>query len=98
MPVSDGDDLRHPLLGDAPTLRLMPDPQSVVGFTHGPGAMGVSAGRRHGGGGGGDQAPNFVERLLGLAKLRQQVRGRTDGRTTRGGGEEATGREEESEQ
>lgn len=29
---ADGDDLTHPLLGDGPSLKLMPDPHEVKGF------------------------------------------------------------------
>lgn len=44
------EDLTHPLLGDAPTLKLLPDPSKIKGF---------------GRGGGGDQQEGFLRKLLG---------------------------------
>lgn len=44
------EDLTHPLLGDAPTLKLLPDPSTIKGF---------------GRGGGGEQQEGFLRKLLG---------------------------------
>ncbi|KAF8057149.1 VTC4 [Scenedesmus sp. PABB004] len=47
------DDLTHPLLGDQPTLKLLPDPSKIRGFV------------KRGFGGGGQEGPGFLMRLLG---------------------------------
>eukprot|EP00879_Flechtneria_rotunda_P032077 GHRR01035229.1.p1 GENE.GHRR01035229.1~~GHRR01035229.1.p1 ORF type:complete len:471 (+),score=154.83 GHRR01035229.1:612-2024(+) len=48
------EDLSHPLLGDQPTLKLLPDPSKIKGFSKGPGAGGDQQGQ-----------PGFWMRLLG---------------------------------
>eukprot|EP00775_Hariotina_reticulata_P007348 gene7348-7559_t len=45
------DDLQHPLLGDQPTLKLLPDPSKIKGFSKGSSA--------------GDGEPSFWMKLLG---------------------------------
>jgi hypothetical protein len=60
------EDLKHPLLGDQPTLQLLPDRSQIRGF-------GASSG-----GGKGGQGPNWIMRLLGPRgppPPRQPVRG-----------------------
>ncbi|GLI70122.1 hypothetical protein VaNZ11_014928 [Volvox africanus] len=55
------EELSHPLLGEQPTLKLMPDPNTVQGFR----MQGLSAGS--GGRGGGQRPqPGFFSRLFGL--------------------------------
>lgn len=56
--AQDPDDLSHPLLGDAPTLKLMLDPTEVKGFGATPAARG---GRRP------PQEPNWLMKMIGLA-------------------------------
>ncbi|KXZ45148.1 hypothetical protein GPECTOR_58g597 [Gonium pectorale] len=54
------EELSHPLLGEQPTLKLMPDPNTVQGFR----MQGLAAAGGRGGAGRGE--PGFFARLLGL--------------------------------
>eukprot|EP00798_Chlamydomonas_sp_ICE-L_P020547 gene20547-27337_t len=59
---SPDDDLNHPLLGDEPTLKMMPDPDEVRGFVK------PTEARR------GSKEPNFWLKLFGLAPPAKMAR------------------------
>lgn len=52
------DELSHPLLGEAPTLKLMPDPEEIAGF----GGQGTAPGRSNRA----PRKPNWFLQLIGL--------------------------------
>ncbi|GLC44294.1 hypothetical protein PLESTB_000761900 [Pleodorina starrii] len=58
----DLEELSHPLLGEQPTLKLMPDPNKVQGFR----TQVLSAASAGRGSGGQRGEPGFLSRLLGL--------------------------------